>query len=197
MGFEWAALLVTAVVGLAGIAATYYTGKRQSDTQLQAQREERHQRRLEAAYVPLMDALTEGAEWFQQLDAFIVGDTPGWDSPKMPESVKAVVGRGSLTSVWSPRVAGLAQGWARASALAYTRAQSIAHHWAECGEKAPPGGRNAGPASSIDERIIQRIDYLDERFKAEIAEARVAAHKIRDQVWRELRGEDAGHLNRL
>src|ERR1700735_900546 len=84
VAWDWMAPMGTAVVGLAGIAATYFSGGRQaatarevtehqSEALLLAQREERHQRRIEAAYPALLDVLSKLRHWAMQVDEYMVG----------------------------------------------------------------------------------------------------------------------------
>jgi hypothetical protein len=80
MSWDWVAPTGTAVVGLAGITATYLSGKRQVSSARElandqvtaaatARREERNQRRIEAAYPALLDVLSEGADWLTATSA--------------------------------------------------------------------------------------------------------------------------------
>jgi hypothetical protein len=78
MAWEWVApvagSVATVAVGVTGIVATYKAGSRQqatalaavrqqSDAQVAVAREERQQRRLEAAYSELLVAITEMGYW--------------------------------------------------------------------------------------------------------------------------------------
>lgn len=128
MPWEWVAPAGTAAVGLAGIAATYFgagraaetakdvsdrsaktakeVAERQAEAMLAAQREERHQRRLDAAYPALLDELNQGEGWIALTSEYRVGN--GMTEPPTPPNVLWTMARqGQLGAVRSPRVANL------------------------------------------------------------------------------------------
>jgi hypothetical protein len=154
---EWAGPVATGVVGLGGIAATYFSGRRQISSirqvaldqaaaSLAAQREERHQRRIETAYPVLLDVLAEGAEWIWRTDAFMTGDTTDDRPPDQPERVKNLAQHGSLTSVWSPEVARLTRELTIGMGKAMSPASRMSYQWET--SKVSPNRQANAPISS-------------------------------------------------
>jgi hypothetical protein len=85
-------LVVTLLLGLGGIAGTLIAGFRQTDTairvaklsidgQLAGAREERQQRRLEAAYTELLIRLTVVRNWANAVYPRAMIRTCGWPRP--------------------------------------------------------------------------------------------------------------------
>jgi hypothetical protein len=194
------------IVGVAGVVARYRAGRRQADTSLavaerqvraaaDASREERNQRRLEAAYPPLLDVLTQGHEWIWKLESYV---TTGSDErPRMPEAVRDLRSHGAISSVWSPQVAALVNVWSRAAGLASVHATRLGHTWEHRPRgfvPTPPGFERLTQTDVFEGRVGQ-VEYLVSRFTVALKASLAAEAEIRQQVWRELRGERHGSLD--
>lgn len=207
---EWVPVAVGAssgvVVGIAGVIATYKAGKRQADTSVavaerqvraaaDASREERNQRRLEAAYPPLLDVLTQGHEWIWKLESYV--STGSDERPCMPEAVRDLRNHGAISSVWSPQVAALVNVWSRAAGLASVHATRLGHTWEHRPREfvpTPPGFERLTQADVFEGRVGQ-VEYLVSRFTVALKASLAAEAEIRQQVWQELRGERDGSLD--
>lgn len=199
MAWEWVGPISTAVVGVAGIAAAYVSGQRQvatalnvsdrqAETLLLAQREERHQRRLEAAYPPLLDVLAAGDAWAWQVDSFATGDSGRSEPPPMPDDVRRLSERGALTAVWSPQVSALVREWSIGAGSAMSAARRLSYCWRDHGVQKPSDRNSPGPdLTDVLEGRATHTDQLDGRFRANHERMRMAAVRLREQVWRELR----------
>ena len=206
MAWEWVAPVGTSVVGIAGIAAAYFSGRRQTRTErevaadqaaatLRAMREERQQRRIEAAYPMLLDVVAEGSAWLWRVDTFALGGTDDLRPPAQPEAVASLVQRGSLTSVWSPHVAQLAREWTVAVGSAWSAARRLGYLWEDQEDQVIPN-RNVPAGLDLEdvaEGRVTQVDYLYQRFATSSRKAIGVESRIRDQVWRELRGDDGGY----
>jgi hypothetical protein len=101
MAWEWVAPVVGGIVGLAGIIAAYKSGSKQQETalrvvrdqvdgQVAVAREERQQRRLEAAYLELLSAITQVRYWIDTVYPLFMkaGQSPMPPTPELPEPAK-------------------------------------------------------------------------------------------------------------
>jgi hypothetical protein len=194
VAWEWVGPTGTAVVGLGGIAATYFSGRRQvgaarqvardqANAGLRAQREERNQRRLEGAYPNLLDVIAAGTEWLWEVDAFMSAETADATPPGQPDGVAQLMRQGSLTAIWSPQVALLVRDWSRAVGSAYSAARRMGYAW-EDGKIKPSARAERGAVefSEVRNGDASQIDYLSYRFDVQSDEARLLEGVIRDQV---------------
>jgi hypothetical protein len=126
MALEWVAPAVTgaatAIVGVAGILATYKAGARQqqtalavaqqqADAQVAVAREERQQRRLEEAYLELLSALTKIHYWVFTVYPFMTRTIEEYTMPPLPELPDSERKEAMWTAYWSPRVEQLMKEW--------------------------------------------------------------------------------------
>jgi len=138
MAWEW---IGTTVVGLAGIAGTYWGTRRQAEiaftssresnenalkvarqqdeAHLAAMREERLQHRLEMAYQELLVWLVTSWEWAQSVyPNTLTGSVDEYTMPPpMPEDLHRV--EAVVTAMWSPRVRQLMEQWAKEMAAVH------------------------------------------------------------------------------
>jgi len=200
VAWEWVNTVGTAAVGLAGIAATYLSGKRQvtsarqvardqADASLRAQREDRNQRRIEVAYPQLLGIVADTTEWLERAATFMDGNT-GEEPPDPPEGIASrtqselddgvsismiwspLVKQGWLAAVCSPQIQALTGAWSHEVAAAVHFTKEFAYVRAT-----PPGAQ-----------------ILREHFRRHHMAASEVEGKLRAQAWRELRGEDAGYV---
>jgi hypothetical protein len=185
--------------------ATYLSGRKQvavarsvaqdqAEAARQQQREERYQRRIEAAYPSLLDAVSKANKWFEDVDAFMDVDGAA-DPPPMPEVANTYRSRDSTTISWSPRVVELAQAWATAlweteGATRTTARRRAAGQWNPTGEPNPEA-----TYSDVQDGHVSEADYLRGKVVKQMLEAWSLQKQLRDQVWSELRGESNGHTD--
>jgi hypothetical protein len=121
VGWEWAAPAATTVAAIVGVSGTYLAGNRQVKTSLdvaKAQgsiqatiaREERHQRRIEAAYTEIVAAITQVANWLDRLNSVFL-DPGQADHPAEPEVPFFDSAYAATMVYWSPRVGQLVGDW--------------------------------------------------------------------------------------
>jgi hypothetical protein len=203
VAWEWVGQAGTAVVGLAGIAATYLSGRRQvvaarqtamdqADAARQSQREERHQRRLEVAYPKLLDVIAEADGWLHELEAFNGAESDV--APQTPIVVDQLLGHGSITVIWSPMITHLVHEWGDTVLEADSAGRQLAPLHAS-GLRAT-GDEAAWDATIADVRSgkVSWIDYLTVELMSQTRKLQALQGRIHDQVWRELRGDSDGYL---
>jgi hypothetical protein len=95
---------VAVVVGVAGIRGTLLGARRQVDGQITIAREERQQRRLEAAYAELLGNLIACEDYANQVFAVTISGKPPHEVEAPPGFSHSLGGDGSLGVYWSPRV---------------------------------------------------------------------------------------------
>lgn len=218
MPWEWVAPVATAtsgaIVGVAGIIATFKSGRRQTqtaldvahrqmETALRVAREERNQRRLDEAYPPLLDVLVEGEQWLAAVRDFAWGPwvgEPQLEPPEPPESVVGLRTHSKISSVWSPQVAALVRVWGRGVDRVDWAARGLAACW-EAGHER----RVVWPDhDTLDEPLPTLYDVKSGRMSqpkfqathlyAGLRAMRQVDPEIRDQVWREQIGDRDGSL---
>jgi hypothetical protein len=193
MAWEWVAPVGTATVGLAGIAATYLSGRRQvsaardvahdqAEAALRSQREERQQRRIEGAYTVLLEVVGEGLAWLDLaygVDVDFSSKEKG-KLPKLPERISNIHLNGSLNAVCSPAIRDMTLRW-RGIMVSVRETGNLLIEL-----------RNG---SSTPTRVATFKEF-DERYIPLHVEGRKLAAKIHEQAWRELKGEDSGQVQR-
>lgn len=203
MAWEWVAPTSTAALGLAGIAATYWSGRGQTETaravaerQAQAtlhlQREERQQRRIEAAYPVLLDAVAEASVWIWRVDRFVLGEFDHGRPPQMPPAAERLEMQGSLSAVWSPRVAAMVREWTMAAGSAHSCARRLGFSRDDTLVQVINDSVSGEPLDEAGQvaRLADFKEQLEERFAVHRDRMLAVEVRLRDQVWRELRGED-------
>jgi hypothetical protein len=190
---EWVAPVASSVavvvVGVAGIVATYKAGSRQQDTalavarqqgdvQVAVAREERQQRRLEAAYLELLTAMTRIYYWVQTVYPLFTRTAEEFTMPPVPEVPDIEKIEAKWTAYWSPRVEQLMEGWGGAlTKLRQTGSEISLGRSTEA----------TGQASGID--VAGRLLELPELKQAVYD----ADKRIREQIRLELLGRHDGH----
>ena len=114
MSWEWVAPVAaasgTAIVGVTGILVTARSGQRQqttalevaqqqADAQVAVAREERLQRRLEAAYLELLTAITEFRYWAFTVYPMITSKADDYTMPPLPALPDANSKRSAMDSL--------------------------------------------------------------------------------------------------
>jgi hypothetical protein len=188
---EWiVGLVVTLLLGLGGIAGTLFAGFRQTDTairvaklsidgQLAGAREERQQRRLEAAYTELLIRLTVVRDWANAVYPMWTSTAGEYTMPPLPPASDKERTEAIVTATWSPRVQELMHRW-----------DTVVGKIKRTGETITLGLRaeSTGRESSLDSADhLARLPELRQELNR-------ADRAIRQQVSRELRGEDDGHI---
>lgn len=204
MPWEWVGPAGTAVVAIAGIAATYWSGRgqvqgsreiaeRQARLALLTQREERQQRRIEVAYPVLLDAVAEGGLWVWSVDSFTCGDSGLTAPPRMPAAAQRLEKQGSLSAIWSPQVAYIVREWSLGAGSAYSAAFRLSHYWAEYGVQVPKERNAVGPdLGDVLDGHASMTGKLDGSFRRGRDRMLQAEERLREQVWKELRVESGG-----
>jgi hypothetical protein len=193
MAWEWVAPVAGAVVGVAGIIATYMSGSRQQQTalavtqqQIDAQaavaREERQQRRLEEPYLELLSALTRIHYWVFTVYPPITSKPEDYTMPPLPELPDSVQKEALWTAYWSPRVEQLMKEWE--STVRHLQSVGMGIGLALQTEK-------SGQRSGIDLQALQLS--LPDRKKQVID----ADKCVREQVRLELLGKHDGHAEEV
>lgn len=193
MAWEWVAPVATSVatlgVGVAGIVATYMAGNRQQDSalavtqqqvdgQIAVAREERRQRRLEAAYQELLAVLSHTYAWV--LTVYPTWSKAGeYTMPPMPELPDKARTEALLTAYWSPRVQQLMDPWRDALTDVNNAGVAIAKY-----EDAVAKGRGDDLADLALQSKRNLPGFRDAVWAAD--------ERLREQVRRELLGEHDG-----
>lgn len=99
--------MTTGAVAIAGIWGTLHSTAKQIEGQKDVAREERKERRLEAAYLELLVKIAQADEWTTQLLSHWTPPEEGQPSPG-PEGpdifLQTLSAQGILSVYWSPRV---------------------------------------------------------------------------------------------
>jgi hypothetical protein len=189
MAWEWVGDAATGVVAVAGIAATYWSGKRQQDTalkvarlnidaQLASEREERHQRRIENAYDKLLVRLSEVRQWALSVYPLMTSTPEEFTMPEMPAPGAGAQHEAAVTAIWSPRVQQLVSQFD-----AHLR-DIIRAGWAITeARRTESTGRESGIDSRREHLELQRLKQALYATDA----------VVRQQIAAELRGEHDGH----
>jgi|NGEPerStandDraft_6_1074524.scaffolds.fasta_scaffold92665_2 hypothetical protein len=188
MSLTWVAPVAgsgaAAIVGVAGICATFKAGKRQQQTaleiarvsidgQLAGLREERHQRRLEAAYTELLIMLSETHQWAVSVYPMWTSGAEDYRMPPMPEKSNRARVEAVVTAAWSPRLQQLMDPWR--IALERVHNTGVAITLARATEA-------RGQETGIDlARSIKELRECEDALWR-------ADQVIREQVWMELQG---------
>jgi hypothetical protein len=197
MAWEWVAPVAgsaaTAIVGVAGIVATYWAGGRQQETalavarqqanlQVAVAREERQQRRLEEAYLELLSAVAMIHYWVFTVYPIITHKPEDYTMPPVPEMPDYGQKEAMWTAYWSPRVEQLVKEWEAAVRELQNAgiALNIAH---STGKK--------GQESGIDQPALLK-ELPDRKNKVFEADKR-----IREQIRLELLGKNDGHAGQV
>jgi hypothetical protein len=193
VAWEWVAPIAGSVgtvsVGVAGIFATYKAGSRQQNTalavvrhQAEAQvavaREDRHQRRLEEAYLEMLAAVTSIYYWVFTVYPMLTNTPEQYTMSPLPELSDNARKEALWTAYWSPRVEQLMKDWE----TAVRSIQSVGNRIA-IGRSVESSGRVSG----ID--VASLLLELEER-KREVIDA---DRHVRQQVRLELLGKHDGH----
>jgi hypothetical protein len=180
MPLEWVATMGGLAVGVAGIVGMYLTTRRQSVAQLQAQREERHQRRLEAAYPKLLSHTGEFESWRAELD-FAIRHEPNLNSelllPDLEENNE------SLPAVWSPHIQYLTMELVNTVQHLHFIVVELSERWEEWKEHRQNIAEATGYLAYLAGSYQRSNELLVELSAA-----------VYSQVWKELRSEDDGHI---
>jgi hypothetical protein len=192
MASDWVAPVSTSAVGIVGIIFTYRNGRRQQETalavaqqqadaQVAVAREERQQRRLETAYMELLQVLSHTYEWVKAVYPMLTATREEYTMPPMPELPGGLKADALITAYWSPRIQQLMTEWDEAVVEVF----------------------NLGAALGIALRSEHRGDESG-RDSTEYAEKLPAAReavwkageRIREQVRLELLGQHDGQAER-
>ena len=115
MAWEWTAPTASAVLGVAGIVGTYWTGKRQGeatikvaerqiDGQVTIAREARQQQRKEAAYSQLLGVLIALERYAETVVSLTMDGRPPHDAQPPDGFYASLGGDGELAIYWTPAV---------------------------------------------------------------------------------------------
>jgi hypothetical protein len=184
-----AASVATVAVGATGIVATYKAGARQrqtalavtrqqADAQAAVAREERPQRRLEAAYIGMLAAVTNVFYWTHNVYPLLTRTAEEFTMPPIPDLPDIATSEALWTAYWSPRVEQLMNEW-QATVL---KLQSAGIQIG-MGRSAEASGQTSG----ID--WAARLSDLPDLKQAVFA----ADKSVRDQVRLEFLGRHDGH----
>jgi hypothetical protein len=130
-----------------------------------------------------------------RVDNFMYGNTDE-RPPPAPDKAFELMAHGSIAAVRSPRVAALLEEWSKAG----WQARSFAFQLELiASDEFIPKERfrstdDPNAAEAFDHSAAQHDDLLEQLEKA-ISSMSAAEAQIREQVWRELRGEDRGHID--
>jgi hypothetical protein len=184
MSWSW---IAAPIVGVVGVVTTYLAGWRQQKTTLtiatgqleataQAAREDRRQRRIEAAYTDMLTAMRRVYYWVFTVYPPMTQTEEEYTMPPIPELADPAASEALWSTYWSPRVEQLMDDWE----LAVRKLQLAG--WT-VGLARRPGPRGPG---SIDE--VKVVSELPDR-KQGVVDAYKA---VRAQVNLELRGDSDG-----
>ncbi len=177
-GMAWVDTVATSLTGIAGILATYFASGRQHKAGLQLAREERLQRRLEAAYMELLAYLSHTYQWALSVYPLFTNSPQEYTMPPMPPLPDPARTEALLTAYWSPRVQQLMQGWREVLGEIADTGTEI--HTAQ---EAQSRGEEYPGAADAKKRLRRLKDQLWQSDQS-----------IREQVRLELRGEHDGSL---
>jgi hypothetical protein len=104
VAWEWLGWVVTGGVGIAGIWGTRSGARQQVDGQIKIAREERQQRRIEAAYTELLGNLIACEDYANKVFFATMAGQPPLGVEMPPGFSSSLGGDGSLAVYWSPRV---------------------------------------------------------------------------------------------
>src|SRR4051794_38175271 len=108
MSANWSTI-TTGLVGIAGIAATYFGGRQQANVTLRIAREERLQRRLEGSYIALQRAIDRYAGWAASVVPIIAAI--GQDEYPPPPTGDDIATASAMQAYWSPDVRAAVERW--------------------------------------------------------------------------------------